>query len=40
LLAGGADPELMNDSGQTPARSLEAMGFDEVADLLDGMRSS
>lgn len=39
LLAHGADAELVNDAGQTPAERLEALGADEVADLLEAMRS-
>jgi ankyrin repeat protein len=38
LLAHGADPELENDRGQTPAQRLEERGADEVADLLETMR--
>lgn len=38
LLAAGADPELKNDGGQTPAEKLEALGLDEVADALDAAR--
>jgi ankyrin repeat protein len=38
LLGHAADPELRNDAGQTPVERLEAMGADDVADLLDAMR--
>ncbi len=34
LLAHGADPDLENAAGQTPAERLDAMGSDEVARLL------
>ncbi|MDJ0869319.1 MAG: hypothetical protein QNK03_24660 [Myxococcota bacterium] len=38
LLAHGADPELVNHAGRTPAQHLDALGCDEVADLLESMR--
>jgi ankyrin repeat protein len=38
FLALRADPDLENDAGETPARRLEALGADEVADLLEVMR--
>lgn len=38
LLAYGADPDLENADGRTPARSLEESGADEVADLLESLR--
>ena len=40
LLAKGADPERRNDAGQTPAEHLEAMGSDDVGDLLEVMQSA
>ena len=39
LLAHGADPELRNDAGQTPAERLEALGADDVADVLEALRA-
>jgi ankyrin repeat protein len=35
LLANGADPRALNDAGQTPAQRLEALGLDEIADVLE-----
>ena len=39
LLAHGADPDATNAAGQTPAQRLDALGADEVADLLEALRS-
>jgi len=40
LLAHGVDPAATNDAGQTAAQRLDAMGADEVADLLEALLTS
>jgi ankyrin repeat protein len=40
LLASGADPNVKNQAGETPAQRLESLGLEEIADLLEASASA